>query len=200
MSWLESLRRWLDRLLLRPADTQGPGGAFARTMAAAVTGRGLEAALDPQDARELLARALDPDRPRGPLRYPGWHRIAEARREAAFEAGLEILRGALQARPLEDGQPLEPELLVGTLIPVPGPGRTPVIHHIHLEPPDGAPAFARVDYGYDRDPPGHSLGYYRDAAGEWRLDLVFELAQAGAMQQALGGVQAATCSREPLEV
>jgi len=91
------------------------------------------------------------------------------------------------------------KLSLGTVIPRPGPGRVPVIQEVHLDPPED-PAFAIVDYVYEGDEVGHSLGFYRDAAGRWLVDVVWELSNGGAMQEALGRVQVPGCQSEKLEV
>ena len=58
---------------------------------------------------------------------------------------------------------------------------------------EAPPGFAEVVYSYPGDAGTHRLCFYRDPAAGWRLDLVRELARAGAMQAALGGVQEGPC-------
>lgn len=198
----EMLSSLWRKVALESPDPAGPGGAFAGTIAAAVTGQGLEEVLEEDDALELLLRCLDPDHQPEDLAYPGWERVLQADKVGGFEAGLELLGEAIRAAGFEGGE-VTVDLLLGTLVPRPGPGRRPVIEEIFFEPEGSSPetaGYARVEYCYEGDQAGHSLSYYRAADGGWCLDLVWELARAGAMQEALGRVQVQTCSRQKLEV
>jgi hypothetical protein len=194
----ETLSSLWRKLALESPDPQGPGGCFARTMAAAVTGVGVEEILHEEDGLELICRALDPDHPPQRLHYPGMDRVEDADKEGGLATGLSLLGEAIVAGGWEAGE-VTVDLLLGTLIPRPGPGRRPVIEEILLEPED-EPRFARVEYCYEGDEAGHSLSYYRTPEGDWKLDLVWELARAGAMQEALGRVQVASCARQKMEV
>lgn len=184
--------RGLWRRFAYQAPDEGPGAAFARTVAAAWTGEGLEDVLDPSDAAEILARARG-SKPR-PLAYPHAG-ILEGPPERWFQVGLQLLAQALDERGVQ-----EPRLtdLIGALVPRPGDAtRNPVIEEI-LGEPAGAPgeAKAEVVYAYEGDVGTHRLWYYLDAEGCWQLDLVRGLVEAGRMTEALGAVQVPGCSNE----
>lgn len=186
------------KLALEAPDPHGPGGAFARTMAVVLQGEGAESVLHEDDGLELLCRALDPEHERQDLAYPGFDRVREEDKVGGLEAGLALLGEAVRASGF-DGEEVTVDLFIGTLLPVPGPGRRPVIEEI-FPLPEEEPRFARVEYRYEGDAAGHSLSFYRDEAGAWQLDLVWEIAKAGVMQEALGHVQVPSCSRQKLEV
>lgn len=200
---LRGLRALWQKIAYGPVDPDGPAAAFARTMAAAVSGDGLSEVLPVDDGVELLRRALAPETARGELAYPGWDQVQKANKEDGFRAGIVLLAEAARAEGYEPGDALTIDLLVGTVIPVPGPGRVPLIHEVHTDAEDGSdapPRFARVEYAYAGDPGGHALHFYRTADGRWLVDLVWELARGGAMQAALGNVQGTGCPTEKLEV
>lgn len=180
----------MDRIGLGPVDPDGPAGAFARTVHTALGYLPVVDLVDPADARELLRRALGPGGPGGALAYPALDRV-EAERPGGLAAGLVLLARAIAHQHEAPPDPANPDLglLVGTVIPVPGPGRVPVVEAVT----EGPPGFAEVVYAYPGDAGTHRLSYYRAGAAGWRLDLVRELARAGSMQSALGGVQEGPC-------
>lgn len=197
------LRRLWRSIAYRPADSEGPAAAFARTITVATRGEGAEAVVDEDDALELLARALVPGYSREELNYPGWDQVELGGKVGGFEAGLTLLQEAVVRGGYLEGDDLVVDLVLGSIIPIPGPGRRAIVDEVHTDLEAGAegpPRFARVEYHYEGDEGGHALHYYRAVSGEWLVDLVWELARGGAMQEALGNVQGTGCPTPKLEV
>ncbi len=198
----QGIRALWRKLAYSSVDPAGPGGAFSRAIQAAIQGAGLNEVVEESDALELLTRALVPGHIPQDLKYPGWHQVEAANKVAGFGFGIRLLHTTLIEKGWEAGDPIEVDLLIGTMMPIPGAhDRRPLIEEIHIDGEDDASSqFARVEYCYEGDEAGHSLHFYRDECGVWLLDLVWELAQAGAMQEALGNVQGTGCPTERIEV
>lgn len=197
------LQRIWRSIAYETVDPGGPAAAFARTITVAVQGEGAEAVVDEDDALELLARALVPGHDPEPLGYPGWDQVEAANKAHGFEAGITLLGEAAVREGYQAGDDLVVDLVLGTVIPIPGPGRRALVDEVQTDLEEGAegPArFARVEYHYEGDEGGHALHFYRTADGRWLVDLVWELAQGGAMQEALGNVQGGGCPTPKLEV
>jgi hypothetical protein len=197
------LQRIWRSIAYEPVDGEGPAAAFARTITVATRGEGAEAVVDEDDALELLARALVPGHTPEPLRYPGWDQVELGNKVDGFERGLALLADAVRVGGYAEGEDLVADLVIGTVIPIPGPGRRPIVDDVQDDLEEGAqgqPRFARVEYHYEGDEGGHALHYYRTEGGEWLVDLVWELARGGAMQEALGNVQGTGCPTPKLEV
>lgn len=198
------LQRLWRTIAYGAVDDSGPAAAFARTITVALRGEGAEAVVDEDDALELLARALVPGHEPEPLNYPGWDQVESANKVEGFGVGVGLLGAAVRERKgYADGDDLVVDLVIGTVIPVPGPGRRPVVDEVQtdqLEGSDAPPRFARVEYHYEGDEGGHTLHYYRTADDLWLVDLVWELARGGAQMEALGNVQSGGCPTPKLEV
>lgn len=194
------LRSLWTRLTHSQVPDQGPVGAFARTIQAVNSGRGLASVLDQEDALEILSRALDPEAPREDFRYPDFPALPEIDLEA-FEIGLRLLGAVIREEGAEPEEDLTVDLLVGRVVPKPGPGRRPIVDEtLDLPSHSGELCLARVEYHYEGDEAGHGLHFYLDGDGNWKVDLVRMLVRAGQFQKALSEVQTPGCANEAFEV
>lgn len=197
------LQRIWRSIAYEPVAADGPAAAFARTLTVATRGEGAETVVHEDDALELLARALIPGHEQEPLAYTGWDQVELANKVSGFDVGILLLADAARRDGYVEGDDLVVDLVLGTVIPVPGPGRQALIDEVQTDLEEGAegpPRFARVEYHYEGDEGGHALHFYRTEDGRWLVDLVWELARGGAMQEALGNVQGTGCPTPKLEV
>ncbi len=192
---LSALRRLARWLAYAPVDPEGPAARLGAVLGATSGGGDLSDLVDPGDALRLLeAAAANLDVP-DPLDYPG-----AITPDPDLAAGLRLLSIAFEGEGKAASAPPDLSWLVGTLLPVPGPGRVPVIEEVATRQAHGL-ELADVDYAYMGDKARHRMAFFRRPGGAWTVDLVRTLREVGRLQLALGEVQRTSCTGgSPFEV